>query len=249
MNGTDPRFENNESDHENARDHENHDSAQNAGNSDSANATDNSEGEDIAFNYDALDDGPEPRGNEGEGENEHAYHNESTSRIETLEAELAKAKDHMMRALADAENTRRRGQKDREDIRKYAVTEFARDLLDFSDNFGRALESLPKEIMQEDERLKNVLTGIQAMESTLIKTFEKHGIRKIEPLDEPFSPNFHEVMFEAPGTGKPAGTVVQIIEPGYILHDRLLRPARVGIAKDEGQSADPYAGDNVDTSA
>ena len=172
------------------------------------------------------------------------------AKIAALEAELDQAKDQMMRALADAENTRRRGLKDREDIRKYAVAEFARDLLDFSDNFGRALESLPKDLMEADERLKNVLTGIQAMESTLMKTFEKHGIKKIEPMDELFNPNFHEVMFEAPATGKAAGTIVQVIEPGYVVADRLLRPARVGIAKDEGQGgAGNGNGDNIDTSA
>lgn len=170
-------------------------------------------------------------------------------KIAALEAELDKAKDQMMRALADAENTRRRGLKDREDIRKYAVAEFARDLLDFSDNFGRALESLPKDLMEADERLKNVLTGIQAMESTLMKTFEKHGIKKIEPMDELFNPNFHEVMFEAPATGKAAGTIVQVIEPGYVVADRLLRPARVGIAKDEGQGGTSNGGENIDTSA
>ena len=174
--------------------------------------------------------------------------------IETLQAELDKAKDQMMRALADAENTRRRSIKDREDIRKYAVTEFARDLLDFSDNFRRALDSIPEDLKDVDDRLKNVLTGIEAMESTLLKTFDKHGIKKIEPLDEPFNPNFHEVMFESPGTGKPPGTIVQIIEPGYVVADRLLRPARVGIAKDDGGAADNGGGENqhggnIDTQA
>ncbi len=169
--------------------------------------------------------------------------------IETLLAELDKTKDQMMRALAEAENTRRRSIKDREDVRKYAVSEFARDLLDFSDNFGRALGSIPPELMDLDERLKNVLTGIEAMETVLLKTFDKHGIKKIEPMDEPFNPNFHEVMFESPGTGKPAGTIIQIIEPGYVLHDRLLKPARVGIAKDEGQGSAPSTGDNIDTQA
>ena len=169
--------------------------------------------------------------------------------IAALQAELDKSKDQMMRALAEAENTRRRGLKDREDIRKYAVAEFARDLLDFSDNFGRALGAIPPELMELDERLKNVLTGIEDMETVLLKTFDKHGIKKIEPMDEQFNPNFHEVMFETPGTGKPAGTIIQIIEPGYVLHDRLLKPARVGIAKDESQSAAPEAGDNIDTQA
>lgn len=173
--------------------------------------------------------------------------------IEALQAELDKAKDQMMRALADAENTRRRGIKDREDVKKYAISEFARDLLDFSDNFRRALDSIPEDLKDVDDRLKNVLTGIEAMETTLLKTFDKHGIKKIEPLDEPFNPNYHEVMFESPGTGKPPGTIVQIIEPGYIVNDRLLRPARVGIAKDDDGAADSDSegpqGGNIDTEA
>lgn len=179
--------------------------------------------------------------------------NDAQQQIEALQAELDKAKDQMMRALADAENTRRRGIKDREDVKKYAISEFARDLLDFSDNFRRALDSIPDDLKDIDDRLKNVLTGIEAMESTLLKTFDKHGIKKIEPLDEPFNPNFHEVMFESAGTGKPPGTIVQIIEPGYIVNDRLLRPARVGIAKDDGGATDSDSegpqGGNIDTEA
>ena len=110
-----------------------------------------------------------------------------------------------------------------------------RDLLYVADNIRRALESIPEDLQQADERIAGVISGIDAIEKELLKNFERHGIRKIEPMDEIFDPNFHEVMFEAPGTGKPAGTIIQMVEPGYILHDRLLRPARVGVAKDEGQ--------------
>jgi molecular chaperone GrpE len=154
----------------------------------------------------------------------------AAARIKTLEAEVLDAKDKMMRALADAENTRRRSVKDREDIAKYAISGFAKDLLDFSDNFHRALASIPKEL-HDDERINGIVTGLEAMEAQLLKTFEKNGIRKIEPLDEPFNPNFHEVMFEAPTPGKPAGIVIQVIEAGFLLNDRLLRAAKVGISK------------------
>lgn len=156
-------------------------------------------------------------------------------RIAALQAELGQAKDQMLRAMAEAENTRKRLLREREDVRKYAVSDFARDMLDFSDNFRRALGAIPEDLKGLDERIKAVIEGIEAMEKEVLRAFEKHGIRKIEPLGELFNPNFHEVMFEAPGTGKPAGTITQLIEPGYMLHDRLLRPARVGVAKDEGQ--------------
>lgn len=159
----------------------------------------------------------------------------SDERIAALQAELGQAKDQMLRAMAEAENTRKRLLREREDVRKYAVSDFARDMLDFSDNFRRALTAIPEDLKALDERIKGVIEGIEAMEKEVLRAFEKHGIKKIEPLGELFNPNFHEVMFEAPGTGKPAGTITQLIEPGYMLHDRLLRPARVGVAKDEGQ--------------
>lgn len=151
-------------------------------------------------------------------------------RIAALEKEVAEWKEKMMRALADAENTRRRAVKDREDAGKYAITSFAKDLLDFSDNFHRALAAIPGEL-HNDERIAPIITGLESMDANLLKTFEKHGIKKIEPLDETFNPNFHEVMFEAPIPGKPAGIVIQVVEAGYVIADRLLRAAKVGISK------------------
>ncbi len=145
--------------------------------------------------------------------------------IASLQQDLLEARDRTMRALADAENTRKRAQKDREDTGKYAVANFARDLLDFGDNFKRALESMP------DSTPASVTEGLNAMETELLATFERHGIKKIEPLDEPFDANFHEVMFETPTPGKAPGTIIQVIEAGYVLNDRLLRAAKVGLAK------------------
>jgi molecular chaperone GrpE len=155
--------------------------------------------------------------------------------IAKLQEELIQARDRTMRALADAENTRRRALKDRDDAGKYAVSNFARDLLDFSDNFKRALESMPEDTPPA------VAEGLNAMRTELLNTFERHGIRKIEPLDEPFDANFHEVMFEAPSPDKQAGTIIQVIEAGYVLNDRLLRAAKVGIAKAGDQNTDPGA--------
>ena len=175
---------------------------------------------------------------------------DDAARIAELEAELSRMKDHMLRALAESENTRKRALKDREDAGKYAIAAFARDLLDFADTFHRALAAIPADLKSIDDRIGSIITGIEAMQSELLRNFDKHGIKKILPIDQPFDPNFHEVMFEAPGTGKPAGMIVQVIEPGYVISDRLLRPARVGIAKDEGQggvSKEP--GSRIDTQA
>lgn len=167
----------------------------------------------------------------------------ATARVKALEAELADLKDKAMRALAEAENTKRRALKDRDDAAKYAVSSFARDLLDFSDNFHRALAAIPAEL-HSDEKIGSIVTGLQAMDAQLLKTFDKHGIKKIEPLDEPFNPNFHEVMFETPIPGKAGGLVIQVVEAGYVLNDRLLRAAKVGVSKNG-----PLSDHQVDQSA
>jgi molecular chaperone GrpE len=119
--------------------------------------------------------------------------------------------------------------------------------LNVSDNLKRALDAVPPEALG-DQLLKNLVDGIEATQREMLKSFEQHGIRKIDPSDELFNPNFHEVLFESPGSGKPAGTVIQVIDVGYILHDRLLRPARVGVAKNEGQGSGT-PGHNIDTQA
>ncbi|HEY8189285.1 MAG TPA: nucleotide exchange factor GrpE, partial [Micavibrio sp.] len=168
--------------------------------------------------------------------------NGGSSRIAELEAELSRMKDHMLRALADADNTRKRAVKEREDASRFAVTSFARDMLEIADNFRRALDAVPVEVRGGDNPLiKNLMEGIEAIERTLMKIFEKHGIKKIEPIDAMFDPNFHEVIFEAPMPGKEPGTIIQVAEPGYVLNDRLLRPARVGVAGGSGHKIDKTA--------
>ncbi len=170
--------------------------------------------------------------------------------IAQLQQELLDNRDRTMRALAEAENTRKRAIKDRDDAGKYAIAKFARSLLDFSDNFERALEALPDDIKAVEPRVANVVEGIEAMHRELNDVFTKNGIKKIEPLDEPFDANFHEVMFETPIPGKAAGIIIQVIEPGYVLNDRLLRAAKVGIAKAGGVAPSPTdPGANIDESA
>ncbi len=174
--------------------------------------------------------------------------------LAALQAELDATKDKLLRALAEAENTRRRAAKEREDAGSYSIAAFSRDLLSVADNLRRAIEATPSEALA-DERIKNLFEGIEATERELLSAFEKNHVKKLDPLGEKFDPNFHEVMFESPGTGKPAGTIFQVMEVGYTLKDRLLRPARVGVAKGESGEAPPEdngpatPGGNINTEA
>ena len=144
-------------------------------------------------------------------------------------AQIAELKDQVLRALADAENTRRRAQKEREDTAKYAVTNFARDMLVVADNFRRALDATPKDA--QDPALKNLIVGIEATERQLQATLDRYGVRKLSPLGQVFDPHFHQVMVEVETVDQPAGTVVQVLQEGYAIHDRLLREALVAVAK------------------
>jgi len=158
--------------------------------------------------------------------------NESSpeTRSTELEAELAEYKDRLLRALAETENVRRRAQREREDASKYAIAGFAKDLLSAADNLRRALESLP-ESEAKDERTRSLLAGVAATERELFGVFERYGIKRIDPRGEAFDHNFHQAIFEAERPDQPSGSVVEVLQPGYVLHDRLLRPAMVGVAK------------------
>jgi molecular chaperone GrpE len=159
------------------------------------------------------------------------------------QTEIARLKDQLLRALAEAENTRRRAQKEREDTSRYAVANFAKEMLSISDNFQRALEAVPKEA-RGNEALKNLITGIEAIERQMQTALERSGIKKLEPLGQNFDPNFHRVMMEVDDPDHPAGTVVQVLQPGYVIHDRLLREALVAVAKGNAPATH-----KVDTSA
>ncbi len=154
-------------------------------------------------------------------------------RAEALAREVAGLKDQLLRAVAETENVRRRAQREREDTAKYAVASFAKELTAVADNLRRALEAVPAEARQTDELLNSLIVGVEATERQLAAAFERAGIARVEPLGEPFDPNFHQVMFEIANTGKPAGTVVQVLQAGYTIHGRLLREAMVGVAKRE----------------
>ena len=157
--------------------------------------------------------------------------------LEKARAEAAALKDKLLRALAEAENTRRRSQRDREESARYAAAPLARDILPVADNLARALAAVPAEALAKDEPLKNLVEGIAATERQLQSALERHEIKTVEALGEKFDSHRHQAMYEMPGDGKPAGTVVQVLQKGYTLHDRLLRPALVGVAKAEPATA------------
>jgi molecular chaperone GrpE len=179
---------------------------------------------------------------ENTAENQETPEDNTTDNVENLEqpvqddsiAQLTKERDDMrdkmMRALAEADNTRKRAEKMQSDTTKYAVSGFAKDMLDIADNLRRALDAISEDQLQDDT-VKLLHEGVAATERVMLSNFEKHGITKIEPTSGKFDPNFHEVMFEGPAAGKEAGEIIQLLEAGYVLHDRLLRPARVGVAK------------------
>jgi molecular chaperone GrpE len=157
-------------------------------------------------------------------------------RVPALEAELADAKDKLLRALAETENTRRRAQREREDVQRYAVANFAKDVLTVADNLRRAIESASG-APARDELTQTLLAGVAATERELQAVLERHGVKKIEPAPgDKFDPNLHEAMFELENTARPAGSIVQVLQPGYRIHDRLLRAAMVGVAKAAGSS-------------
>jgi molecular chaperone GrpE len=154
-----------------------------------------------------------------------------------LEAEAAKLKDQLLRALAEQENIRRRAQRERDDAVKYAAQRFATDLLSVADNLRRAIDSAPA-AQAQDDLTKTLLAGVAATERELIGAFEKHGVKRVDPAGEKFDHNLHQAMYELENTGKPAGTIVQVLAPGYLLQDRLLRAAMVGVAKGDGPAAE-----------
>lgn len=160
------------------------------------------------------------------------------TRVIELEAELAEYKDRLLRALAETENVRRRAQREREDVSKYAIAGFAKDLLSAADNLHRALESLP-ESEAKDERTRSLLAGVAATERELLGVFERHGIKRIDPRGEVFDHNLHQAIFEAERPDQPSGSIVEVLQPGYVLHDRLLRPAMVGVAKGGPKPSEP----------
>jgi molecular chaperone GrpE len=160
--------------------------------------------------------------------------------VEQLQAEKADLQDKQLRALAEAQNVRRRAQQDVEKERKFGIERFARDVLSVADNLGRALSALPADLESVDPSVRNVVTGVQATERELLSVLERHGVTRVEALGKPFNAEFHQAMMEIEDPTVPSGTVVQELVPGYLIAGRLLRAAMVGVSKG-GPRATPQA--------
>ncbi|RTM13174.1 MAG: nucleotide exchange factor GrpE [Bradyrhizobiaceae bacterium] len=152
--------------------------------------------------------------------------------VETLQKEATEARDRMLRTLAEMENLRKRTAKEVADARLYGITGFARDVLDIADNLQRALDAVPPEARAAaDPGLTALIEGVELTERSLLNALEKHGVKKLDPQGQKFDPNFHQAMYEVPDASVPSGTVVQIMQAGYTIGERVLRPALVGVAK------------------
>jgi molecular chaperone GrpE len=168
-----------------------------------------------------------------------------------LAAQVAELRDKYLRAVAEAENVRKRAERDVADARAYGITAFARDVLAVDDNLARAIEAVDADARASASgTLRALLDGVELTHRELLKALERYGVRRLDPLGEKFDPNFHQAMFELPAPDAPAGTVVQVMQPGYAIGERVLRPALVAVAKggpkaapanDQTQTAGPAA--------
>ena len=156
---------------------------------------------------------------------------EELTREAELEAKVAELKDQLLRAIAEQENVRKRADRERDQLRKFGISNFAKDLLSAADNLRRALDAGPENLESTDETVRNLIIGVEMTERELLSAFEKHGVRKIDPMGEKLDYNFHQAMFEVENSGQEPGVVVQVLQPGYAIEDRVLRAAMVGVSK------------------
>lgn len=186
----------------------------------------------IGDENDYLPEGQEPENGEA-----------TDSEVTALRAEVADLKDRMLRAMADAENTRRRAERDKTDAKQYAVTGFARDVLSVADNLKRALEHYPAEARAAaTPQVKAVIEGVEATERHLLATLERHGVKPIDTSSGRFDPNLHQAIAQVPSEGRPAGSIVNVVEQGYVIADRLLRPSMVTVARANSSAPAPSPG-------
>ena len=152
--------------------------------------------------------------------------------LEALKAEVESLKDQRLRALAEVENIRRRADKEKTEASQYAVTRFARDMVGIADNFARALAAVPAAVRESaDPQVKAVLDGVEATDRQLVQTLERYGVKPVDTGDGKFDPNLHQAIAEVPANGKPPGTIVDVMQTGFMIGERLLRPAMVTVAK------------------
>ena len=202
------------------------DAASSAGESDAKDAAGEDGGEEDA-----------PKAATGDAVELDAAEDEDVAEDEEAEDGDAALKNQLLRALADAENARRRAKKDVDDARNYAISRFAQDLLGVADNLGRALESIPADKRESDDAVKALAEGVEMTAREFEAALGRHGITRIDPLGEKFDYNLHQALFETDQTDQPDGTVVQVLQTGYRIGDRLLREAMVGVAKGGTQQA------------
>ena len=179
---------------------------------------------------DVIDEALDSVGLEDEAVQPGAGADPLAKRVLELEEEIAKAKQDVLYAQADTQNVRRRLEKDAQDARAYAATNFARDILSVADNLERAMEAVPESI-RNDDAAKGFVAGIEATQREIISVFERNGISRIEALGQTLDPNKHQAMVEVPSADAEPGTIIHEMQKGYMIKDRLLRPALVGVAK------------------
>lgn len=166
----------------------------------------------------------------------------AAAELEALVAENADMRDRLLRAMADMENLRRRTEREKNDIARYAISNFARDILTVGDNLRRTIEHVPPEAAAQDPALKSFLEGVEITERELLNVLERHGVTRIDPKGQRFDPNCHQAMFEVNDPNVPEGTVVDVMQSGYVIGDRCLRPALVAVSKGGAKAAAPAAG-------
>src|SRR5579883_2409452 len=183
-----------------------------------------------------MNDKPEQPANAGgpqqaaQGEAERSAQAEAQA-VAGLKAENAELRDKLLRAIAELENFRRRAEREKSEGMKYAVSEFARDMVSIGDNLRRAIEAVQKEAVEKDPALKTLLEGVEVTERELLKVFERYGITRFDPIGEKFDPHNHEAMIKVDAPNVPADTIVQVLHAGYKIGERILRPAAVVVAK------------------
>lgn len=166
-----------------------------------------------------------------EAEEDAALDDDAISPLAELQVANNALKDQMLRLAADMENLRKRTAREMQDAKTYAVTNFARDMLSVSDNLRRALDAIPADALETDPSLKALAEGVEMTERGMLNTLERHGVTQIAPEGQKFDPNFHQAIFEVPNVEVPNNTVVQVMQTGYAIGDRVLRPAMVGVSR------------------
>jgi len=164
---------------------------------------------------------------------------------DTLLAENSELRDRLLRSMADMENLRRQTEREKADTARYAISNFARDVLTVGDNLKRTVDHVPPEAAADDPALKSFLEGVELTERELLNVLERHGVTRIDPLGARFDPNFHQAMYEVQDANVPEGTVVEVMQAGYAINDRCLRPALVAVAKGGEKPAKPQTSDDA----